>query len=218
MENQPPIVWMYNTSLGHLFSRSVCLQVELPVETLCLLETWSRGNASAIDAFSRSWKGQYFYAFPPFSLVNRVLQKVQQDQSRGILIVPMWTTQAWFPMLLRPLTDHPLVLPKGPRPLTLPFNQDKVHPLQKTLILLAWKLSGNPLHQKAFRKKLPKSYYNPGDGVHTNSTPLTSTNGYCYVLQFKGFSSIQSHSDTSSGLYDRTMWTRSMNTVRFALL
>ena len=140
-------------------------------------------EAIAVDAFFRNWKGQYFYAFPPFSLINGVLQKVEQDQSQGILIVPMWTTQVWFPRLLRLLTDHPLVLPKGPRTLTLPFNQEKVHPLQKTLILLACKLSGNLSHQEAFRKKLLKSYYNPGEGVRTSNTPLTSTNGYCFAVQ-----------------------------------
>ena len=90
-------------------------------------------EAMAIDAFSLNWKGQYFYAFPPFSLINRVLQKVEQDQSQGIPIVPMWTTQVWFPRLLRPLTDHPLILPKGSSTVTLPFNQDKVYHLQKAL-------------------------------------------------------------------------------------
>ena len=55
----------------------------------------------AIDAFSLDWREQYFYAFPPFSLINsRVLQKVEQDQSKGIIIVPMWNTQVWFPRLL----------------------------------------------------------------------------------------------------------------------
>ena len=57
-------------------------------------------EAMAIDGFSLNWMGQYFHAF------------------QGILIVPMWTTQIWFLRLLRLLTDHPLVLPKGPGTLT----------------------------------------------------------------------------------------------------
>ena len=56
-------------------------------------------EAMAIDAFSLDWREQYFYAFPPFSLINRVLHKVEQDQSQGIIIVPMWNTQVWFPRL-----------------------------------------------------------------------------------------------------------------------
>ena len=120
----------------------------------------------AIDAFSLDWRELYFYAFPPFSLINRVLQKVEQDQSQGIIIVPMWNTQVWFPRLLHLLIDVPVTLPKGPRTLLLPFNQEKAHPLHKKLTLLACKLSGIPSQQEAFRKKLPKSYRNPGESTH----------------------------------------------------
>ena len=79
----------------------------------------------AIDAFSLDWREQYLYAFPPFSLINRVLQKVEQDQSQGIIIVPMWNTQVWFPRLLHLLIDFPVTLPKGRRTLLLPFNREK---------------------------------------------------------------------------------------------
>ena len=42
-----------------------------------------------VDAFSINWKPYKFYAFPPFSLVPRCLQKIQRDQATGILIVPL---------------------------------------------------------------------------------------------------------------------------------
>ena len=45
--------------------------------------------------FSINWK-ENFYAFTPFALINRVLQKIEQDQSQGIIIVALWTTQVWF--------------------------------------------------------------------------------------------------------------------------
>lgn len=51
--------------------------------------------------------------------------------------------------------DHPVVLPKGTRTLILLFSQEKVHPHQKTLILLASELSGTPSQPEAFRKTLP---------------------------------------------------------------
>ena len=57
-------------------------------------------QAFAIDALSISWTEHNFYAFPPFVLTNRVLQKTEQDQSHGVIIVPVWTTQLWFPRLL----------------------------------------------------------------------------------------------------------------------
>ncbi|XP_074612234.1 uncharacterized protein LOC141866599 [Acropora palmata] len=130
-------------------------------------------EAMAIDAFSLDWRGLCFYAFPPFSLINRVLQKVEQDQSQGIIIVPMWNTQVWFPRLLHLLIDFPVTIPKGPTTLLLPFNWEKAHPLHKKLTLLACKLSGIPSQQEAFRKKLPKSYCNPGERVLHSPTGVS---------------------------------------------
>ena len=47
-------------------------------------------ECSAVNAFSISWDKVFFYAFPPFNLIPRVLQKVHFDQSEGLLIVPRW--------------------------------------------------------------------------------------------------------------------------------
>ena len=50
-------------------------------------------GAFAFDAFSVDWGQHHFYAFPPFNLIDSVLQEVKADQASGILIVPQWTTQ-----------------------------------------------------------------------------------------------------------------------------
>lgn len=64
------------------------------------------------DAFSISWSEFNPYIVPPFSIISRVLQKVQEDKLRNvILIVPMWATQPWFPTLLNLLIDLPRMLP-----------------------------------------------------------------------------------------------------------
>ena len=41
-----------------------------------------------IDAFSMSWKHYFFYAFPPFSCIPKVLKKILNEQATGILVVP----------------------------------------------------------------------------------------------------------------------------------
>ena len=46
-----------------------------------------------------SWEDVTFYAFPPFSILPRVLQKVRADKAQGVLIVPRWPTQVWWPVL-----------------------------------------------------------------------------------------------------------------------
>ena len=70
--------------------------------------------AYAVDAFTVSWQDLNFYAFPPFSLLPRVLAKIIQDKAMGILIIPLWTTQSWFPLMLTLLIQHPgSLLPAG---------------------------------------------------------------------------------------------------------
>ena len=58
-------------------------------------------EACAVDAFSFDWGTQVNYAFPPISLIPRVLSKVQEDQACVLLVAPVWTCQIWYPMLLR---------------------------------------------------------------------------------------------------------------------
>ena len=47
-------------------------------------------RARAIDAFTLDWSNMFFYAFPPFSVIPQVLQKLDGAQAQAILIVPNW--------------------------------------------------------------------------------------------------------------------------------
>ena len=177
------ISFLWGKSLIDLFASRLCCQLKPFV-------SWKPDpEAKAIDVFSLDWNDQNLYTFIPFALINRVLQ-----------IVPMWTTQVWFPRLRRLLIDHPLVLPKHPRSLILLFSQGKAHPLQKTLTLLACKSSGTLTQQEAFCKKLPKSSCTLRKGVHRRSIPFTSRSGCSRALQ--------SHSNTSFRFYDGSFLTR----------
>lgn len=111
-------------------------------------------QAFAIYALSISWTEHSFYAFPPFVLTNRVLQKTEQDQSHGVIIVPVWTAQLWFPRLLWMSVDHPVLLPCYPQLLTLPTNLHLRHPLHNKLKLMECKLTGIHCEQEEFRRKL----------------------------------------------------------------
>ena len=61
----------------------------------------------AVNTFSLCWTDLKLYAFLPFSILGRVLAKVQQDGATGMLVTPFWFTQPWFPQLLELLIDHP---------------------------------------------------------------------------------------------------------------
>ena len=45
--------------------------------------------AHKIDAFSFKWTGLDFYAFPPFSLILKILRKIKHEKSSGIMVVTL---------------------------------------------------------------------------------------------------------------------------------
>ena len=55
-------------------------------------------QALAVDALSQYWQGRPMYMFPPFSLLNKVIQKLRSTQAAEVtLIAPWWPKQLWFP-------------------------------------------------------------------------------------------------------------------------
>ena len=88
-------------------------------------------GAFAVDAFSLSWSHLKFYAFPPFCMISRVLRKVVEDQAQGVIVVPDWPTQSWYPMLSK-LTqcDHHLTAHQE-QLLQLPSHPHLIHHLEK---------------------------------------------------------------------------------------
>ncbi|KAL5009912.1 hypothetical protein ScPMuIL_012217, partial [Solemya velum] len=50
------------------------------------------------------------FVLPHKFVLNQVLRKVEEDCAEGILIAPDWSTQTWYPMLLRLQQRPPLKL------------------------------------------------------------------------------------------------------------
>ena len=142
-------------------------------------------GALAVNAFHISWKEYTFYAFPPFCIIQRALQKINIDQATGIIIVPNWPTQTWWPYLMSMLINYPIILPRKTRTLSLPEQPQEIHPLHKKLELLAYHLSGTSCLTKEFQKKLQNSSSNPGGQGHRNSIELTLKDGNYSVVQGK---------------------------------
>ena len=134
-------------------------------------------EAWAVDAFSLNWKDIMFYAFPPFSVLGWVLSKIKTEQASGILVLPLWPTQPWFPvmmdLLMDLLMDHPRLVKPNPNNLLIKGNPMLLHPLHTKLSLLVTLLSGQPLETLAYRKALLNSSPMPGERVpQGNMTPL----------------------------------------------
>ena len=144
--------------------------------------SWKRDpKAKYIDAFSIVWSG-FFYAFPPFCLVSRCVQKIIQDKATGILVVPLWPTQPFFSMVLSLLIEVPRML-KVTRHNWVHPTLETPHPLQDQLTLLVCKLYGDPWRTQTFHQTLLTSSCIPGDIVLTNSMTTTSRNGCSLVVK-----------------------------------
>ena len=139
-------------------------------------------GAVAIDAFHLSWKERVPYMFTPFSLISRGLQKIQRENVQGVIVVPKWPTQTWWPVLMQMLTDNPTLLPNRKTLLTVPGNPAKIHPLYPKLELLMCHLSGDPLKAKEFRRKFQGLSYSPGGLVLQANAKLTTKSGNCSAV------------------------------------
>lgn len=118
--------------------------------------------SQATDAMQQDWSQKFLYAFPPFCLINRVLQKVRHEESQCILIItPTWHTQPWYPVLLQMIIEAPILLPR--KNILLKNPSGSVHPLigNKTLRLAAWKISGKKLSWSGISESASKLIANP---------------------------------------------------------
>ena len=93
-------------------------------------------GAMYIDAFSIDWFDLKFYAFPPISVIPRVLAKVKQDSAEGIIVVPFWPTQIWYPVMLKMLVSTPILLNSRKSLLVLSQTPNLVHPMWKKMNML----------------------------------------------------------------------------------
>ena len=123
-------------------------------------------NSFATDAMQQVWNKMFGFAFPPFSLIVRVIKKVVRENVEGmILVIPIWQTRPWYTLLLRMSTQRPLFLPALPNLLLNPLGEK--HPLVKTrsLRLAAWKITEKLCKSKEFQVMQQNLSPCPGDQV-----------------------------------------------------
>lgn len=91
-------------------------------------------HAMAVDAFSLSWGKEKFYMFPPFSIISKVECKIRQDKASGILIVPDWPSQVWYPRVVK-LAQKKMRFSPSEKNLKHPTKTE--HPCSNKMAILA---------------------------------------------------------------------------------
>jgi len=145
------------------------------------VDPFSRGR----DAFQHCWTHLKGYAFPPFCLIGRVLQKVQLDQATLIMITPAWQSQSWYPKLLQLSIQNPILIPQCKDLLINPEGMQ--HPLafHQKLQLVIWTVSGKQARAKSYQKTLPNLSLRPEGEVQKLITSLPGKSGIAGVLRTK---------------------------------
>ena len=89
-----------------LFASRACHQLT------CYMSLKMDPEAIAIDALQQDW-GAFTtpYAFPPFTMIGRTLQKLRNYKMDMILIAPVWATSPWYPALLDLTVEKLILLP-----------------------------------------------------------------------------------------------------------
>ena len=125
------------------------------------------------------FENERFYAFPPFNLISKFLKKVILENLDGIIVVPCWSTQPFFPVLIQTLIDLPVMIKWNNNLLSNPTRE--AHPLGKRLRLMACRISGNSSHRKDFLKTLSRLCAKDGQNPHIDNIKLTLQNGKLIV-------------------------------------
>lgn len=105
-------------------------------------------DAITVDAFTMNWSQWFFYAFPPYSLILKCLQKIKNDKAKGIFVFPFWPSQPWFPLLKSMQTSEVIFLSSD----ALPRSRYRRRRQQATLA--AVRLSGKRFLEEEPRRLL----------------------------------------------------------------
>ena len=94
----------------------------------------------AIYMFLDPLNREYDFAFPPCSLISRVLTKIFKEKTdHRIIVTPTWQTQPWYAQILKMSIHPPVLLPLVKNLLT--NSQRKIHLLVevRSLRIAMWK-------------------------------------------------------------------------------
>lgn len=67
--------------------------------------------AAAMDAMRQTWLPKGMYLYPPWKLIPQVLKKIHEQRlKQAVLVTSWWSSQFWFPMILRMKhMQHPII-------------------------------------------------------------------------------------------------------------
>ena len=91
-------------------------------------------QAELIDALTAPWPNEILFAFPPTTIMDRVVEKIQQERPKALLLLtPVVRTASWYPFLTT-WSANKMELPHSVISLHQPHFEHR-HPAPATLCL-----------------------------------------------------------------------------------
>ena len=146
---------IFQTICNKMGKPEIDLFTSLATHQLTKYMSWKPDpKAIAVNALQTSWTHTFPYAFPPFKLIGKTLNKIRYHHISAIIVTPLWPSAPWYPMLIQMAIKYPLFLPTTPTLLTDPMGIP--HPLLQAgkLKLAAWLVSGQDYKIKEYQSKL----------------------------------------------------------------
>ena len=132
----------------------------------------------------QNWNIGLPYAFPPFSMISRVLLKIKQEcVPLLILIAPVWSTMG--SRTLKPLCQGTSAATPGTRNSDSPKNIVHSVTVENSLTLAAWLVSGKSFCVKEFQKTLLTLSQIPDEKARSLIMSQPGENGLADVLNEK---------------------------------
>ena len=148
----------------NLFATSLNTKLPLYISSIPDPQAW------AVDALNIPWENLVAYAFPPTALLPKVVQKLQSQICRIILIAPGWPTKPWFWDLVEMSLDIPRQLRPIRTLLKQPLN-NRYHANPASLNLHVWYLGVQLSKNVGLLQKRQKELLLLKDSQQEPSTP-----------------------------------------------
>lgn len=98
-------------------------------------------RSSHVGAFRGDWRAhQHNYWCPPMPMIAKTLRKIEDEEAHGVIVVPRWLAQPWWPMLTSLMRAPPLLLntivdkPIVPSPAGHPMRDARDPPMLAVLV------------------------------------------------------------------------------------
>ena len=160
----------------------VCFTFEFQIQQVC--SRVPDPKAFHIDTFTLKWSNYKCYCFCPFSIIGKVLCKIESDNiCHAALIVMFHPSSAWFPRFIM-MRQNILILlpPETSSQLFLPWDKSIKHPLKNHMHLILGDLCSSSFNTTAYtpgRHVILQTM--AGERVQVPDMPLAQGGGYNFA-------------------------------------